>query len=137
MIIPSDLKKWLKMRMDKCIHSNTILLYIEALEEDVGSKIAEIARLENRIQQLESAQPKWISVEERLPGDPLDGVGDVVELLIDKGDVKEVLPGYYDHDEKDWVIYLGDILGDYRRKTFSWWRVIKWRPFPEPPKEEA
>ena len=89
------------------------------------------------IHQLEFAQPKWISVEERLPGDPLDGVGDVVELLIDKGDAKEVLPGYYDHDEKDWVIYFGDILGDYRRKAFSWWRVIKWRPFPEPSKEEA
>lgn len=84
---------------------------------------------------LESAQPKWISVEERLPGNPLDGVGDVVELLIDKGDVKEVLPGYYDHDEKDWVIYFGDPSGLYLSKYFSWWRVIKWRPFPEPPKE--
>lgn len=89
------------------------------------------------IEHLEAAQPKWISVEERLPGDPLDGVGEVVELLIDKGSAKEVLPGYYDHNEKDWVIYFGDILGDYLRKTFSWWRVIKWRPFPEPPKEET
>ena len=81
------------------------------------------------------AMPKWISVEERLPGDPLDGVGDVVELLIDKGDVKEVLPGYYDHDEKDWVIYFGDPSGLYRSKYFSWWRVIKWRSLPEPPEE--
>lgn len=88
------------------------------------------------IQQLEAAQPKWISVEERLPGDPLDGVGDVVELLIDKGDVKEVLPGYYDHEEKDWVIYIGDISGLYLRKYFSWWSVIKWREMPEPPKED-
>ena len=88
------------------------------------------------IQHLESAQPKWISVEERLPGDPLDGVGDVVELLIDKGDVKEVLPGYYDHEEKDWVIYIGDISGLYLRKYFSWWSVIKWREMPEPPEED-
>lgn len=82
-----------------------------------------------------AAQPKWISVEEKLPGDPLDGVGDVVELLIDKGDVKEVLPGYYDHDEKDWIIYFGDPSGMYLSKCFSWWRVIKWRSLPEPPKE--
>jgi hypothetical protein len=85
----------------------------------------------------EAAQPKWISAEERLPGDPLDGVGDVVELLIDKGDVKEVLPGYYDHDEKDWIIYFGDPSGLYLSKYFSWWRVIKWRSLPEPPKEDA
>ena len=89
------------------------------------------------IEMLEAAQPKWISVEERLPGDPLDGVGEVVELLIDKGSAKEVLPGYYDHNEKDWVIYFGDTLGGHRRKYFSWWHVIKWRPLPEPPKEEA
>lgn len=87
------------------------------------------------MERLAAAQVKWISVEERLPGDPLDGVGDVVELLIDKGDVKEVLPGYYDHDEKDWVIYFGDPSGLYLSKYFSWWRVIKWRSLPEPPKE--
>lgn len=67
MLIPNDLKKWLKMRMPNCVHSSAILSYIVALEEDVGSKIAEIARLENRIRQLESAQPKWISVEDELP----------------------------------------------------------------------
>ena len=89
------------------------------------------------IQQLEAAQPKWISVEERLPGDPLDGVGEVVELLIDKGEAKEVLPGYYDHNEKDWVIYFGDFSGGYLRKCFSWWRVIKWRSMSEPPKEDV
>lgn len=85
----------------------------------------------------EAAQPKWISVEERLPGDPLDGVGEVVELLVNKGSAKEVLPGYYDHNEKDWVIYFGDISGGHRRKYFSWWHVIKWRPLPEAQKEEA
>ena len=85
---------------------------------------------------IKDAQPKWISVEERMPGDPLDGVGDVAELLIDKGDVKEVLPGYYDHEEKDWVIFFGDISGVYLRKHFQWWRVIKWREMPEPPKED-
>ena len=55
MIIPSDLKKWLKMRSPECINSRAILLYIEALEEDAGSKIAEIAQLENRIKRLEAA----------------------------------------------------------------------------------
>ena len=72
-----------------------------------------------------------------MPGDPLDGVGDVVELLIDKGDAKEVLPGYYDHNEKDWIIYFGDPSGLYCSKYFSWWRVIKWRALPEPPKEDV
>ena len=86
---------------------------------------------------VESAQPKWISVEERLPGDPLDCIGDVVELLIHKGVAEEVLPGYYDHEEKDWVIFFGDISGAYLRKHFQWWRVIKWREMPKPPKEEA
>lgn len=73
MLIPSDLKKWLKMRMPNCVHSSAILSYIVALEEDVGCKIAEIARLENRIRQLESAQPKWISVIDNPPDE-----GDVV-----------------------------------------------------------
>lgn len=120
---------------------------VEQLERERDAAVAETESLKAEIDAInedylsgihtvrEDVQPKWISVEERLPGDPLDGVGDVVELLIDKGDAKEVLPGYYDHDEKDWVIYFGDILGEYRRKAFSWWRVIKWRPFPEPPKE--
>jgi hypothetical protein len=89
------------------------------------------------IEQLEAAQSKWISVEERLPGDPLDCIGDVVELLIHKGVAEEVLPGYYDHEEKDWVIFFGDISGAYLRKYFNWWRVIKWREMPKPPKEET
>ena len=93
--------------------------------------------IESLSERLEAAQPKWISVEERLPGDPLDGVGEVVELLIDKGTAKEVLPGYYDHNEKDWVIYFGDISGCHRRKYFSWGYVTKWRSLSEPPKEEA
>ena len=52
-MIPSDLKKWLKMRIPECIYSSAILLYIEALEEDVGSKIGKNVMLENRIKRLE------------------------------------------------------------------------------------
>lgn len=104
---------------------------VNILFEDAADLIQSLS------EQLEAAQPKWIGVEERLPGDPLDGAGEVVELLIDKGTAKEVLPGYYDHNEKDWVVYIGDISGVYLSKHFSWWNVTKWRSLSEPPKEEA
>ena len=84
---------------------------------------------------MEAAAPKWISVEERLPGDPLDSDGEVVELLVDKNGHFDILPGYYDHNEDDWVIYEGNIKGVHLREIFHWWDVIKWRQMPEPPKE--
>lgn len=120
MLIPSDLKKWLKMRMPNCVHSSAILSYIEALEEDVGSKIAEIAKLENRIRQLESAQPKWISVEERYPAD------DQCVMYVDDGEVAfRIVRG--------WALRELCEFPEHREVH----RITHWMPLPEPPKEET
>ena len=114
MIIPSDLKKWLKMRIPGCIYSSAILLYIEALEEDIGSKIGEIVKLE-------SAQPKWISVKDNPP----DGTKEVIacnmygEMLI--GHVLAMSNG------KD---YYCETLQD------NIYNVTHWMPRPKLPKEE-
>ena len=81
-----------------------------------------------------AAQPKWISVEERLPGDPDDVVGEVVEILIEKGgNILCVEVGFYDHQEKHWVVYDGLYTPDVLDGCYG--VVRKWKPLPEAPKE--
>lgn len=84
----------------------------------------------------EASQPKWISVEERLPGDPEDVIGEVVEILIEKGgNVLCVVAGFYDHQEKHWVVYDGLYTPDVCDGCYA--TVRKWRPLPEPPKGDV
>ena len=77
------------------------------------------ARIEVMAKQLESAQPKWISVEERLP-EPDKNV-----LTLENR--KRVRIGYYSEDCEEWVI--NDMVA-YDED------ITHWMPLPEPPKEE-
>jgi hypothetical protein len=108
---------------------SSALEYIQHLEAGID-RCYELAK------QVESAQPKWISVEERLPGDPDDVVGEVVEILIEKGgNILCVEAGFYDHQEKHWVVYDGLYTSDVCDGCYG--VVRKWKPLPMPPKEEA
>ncbi|MBQ5832593.1 MAG: hypothetical protein IIW43_03855 [Selenomonadales bacterium] len=111
--------------------------YLESMviEIDTHEKMfLELCQLRRERDALLASVPKWIDVSDDLPGDPLDGSGEVVELLIEKDAyTREVLPGYYDHYERDWVIYCGELEGVRRKVYFPWWNVIKWRRMPESP----
>ena len=107
---------------NNCMSVNTAdaISYIRQLERERDAEV--------------EAQPKWISVEERLPGDPDDVVGEVVEILIEKGgNILCVVAGFYDHQEKHWVVYDGLYTPDVCDGCYA--VVRKWRPLPEPPKE--
>lgn len=76
------------------------------------------------IQQLEATQPKWISVEERLPDD--NGYF-LTKIHCDKRDWIEV--NTFDHTEKEWWHDTGN------RTEEATEFVTHWIPIPEPPKE--
>lgn len=119
------------------IGEHQIAEFLETLiiELDTHEKMfLELCQVTRERDALLDASPKWIDVSDDLPGDPLDGSGEVVELLIEKDAyTREVLPGYYDHHKQDWVIYDGDLEGFHRKVYFPWWNVIKWRRMPETP----
>jgi len=70
------------------------------------------------IQQLEAAQPKWISVEERLPEPEKD------VLVLYRGKYRCI--GYYSEDCGLWIINDAPTYDE---------TVTHWMPLPEPPKE--
>ena len=81
------------------------------------------------IQQLEAAQPKWISVEERLPDDRGNFI---TKIHCDNGDWIEV--NTFDHMEKEWWHDAVD------RTVKATEFVTHWMPLPsmpEPPKEDC
>ena len=95
------------------------------------------------IQQLEAAQPKWISVEERLPGD-LEEVLILVKETEFYGQYKEFSKSYFCQyigcvDDGEWFTvwchghrYIKDTAKEPYADKFE---VTHWMPLPEPPKE--
>ena len=96
------------------------------------------------IQQLESAQPKWISVEDRLPDD-LEEVLILVKETEFYGQYQEFSKSYFCQyigcvDDGEWFTvwcnghrYIKDTAKEpYSDKL----EVTHWMPLPEPPKEE-
>ena len=78
------------------------------------------------IKQLEAAQPKWISVEERSPDDHGNFI---TKIHCDNGDWIEV--NTFDYMEKEW---WHDAVNCTAKATDF---VTHWMPLPEPPKEDC
>lgn len=95
------------------------LAYIQQLENYIGE-------LTEKVSQLEAAQPKWISVEERLPDDRGNFI---TKIHCDNGDWIEV--NTFDHMEKEW---WHDAVNHTVKATEF---VTHWMPLPEAPKEDV
>ena len=78
------------------------------------------------IKQLEAAQPKWISVEERLPDDRGNFI---TKIHCNNGDWIEM--NTFDYMEKEW---WHDAVNCTVKATDF---VTHWMPLPEPPKEDC
>ena len=87
------------------------LEYIQQLEHQIGE-------LTEKVAQLEAAQPKWISVEERLPDEP----GEVMACLYGR-----ICIVWYSNrcfeTPSGMVLYVAENA------------VTHWMPLPQPPKE--
>ena len=83
------------------------------LENSGRALMAAFARLKEKV-------PQWISVEERLPKDS----GYTIVFCAD-GDRRHVTFAKYLKTPKRWEL----------NGARSYWRVLKWMPLPEPPKE--
>ena len=145
---PDEIKKWLECCThvtcngcpydeDGCATSQQIidaLEYIQQLEYRIGE-------LTGKVAQLEEAQPKWISVEERLPELPCicyDGLNPPRELDAMYRLSIEERELYYSYD----VFHLMNILSDETDISEpidigSMTHILFWMPLPEPPKEDA
>ena len=95
------------------------LAYIQQLENQIGE-------LTEKVAQFEAAQPKWISVEERLPDDRGNFI---TKIHCDNGDWIEV--NTFDYMEKEW---WHDAVNCTAKATDF---VTHWMPLPEPPKEDC
>lgn len=93
--------------------SQDALAYIHQLENHIGE-------LTEKVAQLEAAQPKWISVEERLPDEP----GEVLACVYGR-----ICIAWYSNrcfeTPSGMVFYACENA------------VTHWMPLPEPPKEDA
>ena len=144
---PDEIKKWLECCThvtcngcpydeDGCATSQQIidaLEYIQQLEYRIGE-------LTGKVAQLEAAQPKWISVEERLP-EPNTTV-----LLIAHGwESQLVYIGKLEkvESERSWLTGLVSKASEWTVYGFSYLKepiVTNWMPLPsmqEPQKEDA
>ena len=90
--------------------------YIQQLENQIGE-------LTEKVAQLEAAQPKWISVDERLP----EQFVSVLVYMPDEYPCPTVHEGYLRPDGK-W---------DAAHYTRTPDEVTHWANMPEPPKEDA
>ena len=103
----------------KCIRhmSECAIAYVQQLEHNIGE-------LTEKVAQLEAAQPKWISVEDRLP--------EFGEYFV------RCIHNYTDNDE-----YECYKVAIYLSKECRWidvgnlLKVTHWMPIPELPKEDA
>ena len=75
------------------------------------------------IKQLEAAQPKWISVEERLP----EEFHPVLVYMPNEAPLPTVHEGYRRRNGRWWAAW-------YARELEG---VTHWMPLPEPPEEDA
>lgn len=99
------------------------LAYIQQLENYIGE-------LTEKVSQLEAAQPKWISVEDRLPEDNLNvlvyAIGDNENSVI-------AMTGYthkmYGYNIEGWRSPWQYFFYEYK--------ITHWMPLPEPPKEDC
>ena len=114
--------------------SQDALAYIHQLENHIGE-------LTEKVAQLEAAQPKWISVEERPPELPCicyDGLNPPRELDAMYRLSIEERELYYSYD----VFNLMNILSDETDISEpidigSMTHILFWMPLPETPKEDA
>ena len=124
---PDEIKKWLECCThvtcngcpydeDGCATSQQIidaLDYIQQLENQIGE-------LTEKVAQLEEAQPKWISVKEKLP----ENDDNYLVFTSDKYEVE--IANYY--GDCEWIT----------RDLTNWIRhVTHWMPIPQMPKEDA
>ena len=114
----------------------------DAGDEDLSCCVDCCYELAKRV---ESAQPKWISVEERLPDD-LEEVLILVKETEFYGQYKEFSKSYFCQyigcvDDGEWFTvwchghrYIKDTAKEPYADKFD---VTHWMPLPEPPKEET
>ena len=95
--------------------SHDALAYIQQLENHIGE-------LTEKVAQLEAAQPKWISVEERLPEKPCSVLVSVHGII---------LKGWY--EDGSFEMISGYKFNAYDRNSV----IAYWMPLQEPPKEES
>lgn len=83
------------------------------------------------IEQLEAAQPKWISVEERLP-EPQDYEGEPIEYIVHVEGAE--LATFALFDGKRFI--PSEFPGFIENRMFAG-PITHWMPLPEPPKEDS
>ena len=110
-----------------CVEIKSIdaMNYIRQLENHIGE-------LTEKVAQLEAAQPKWISVEERLPDDDVDVI---VYIASKKENVDSVIAiTQYTHS-----MYGYNLEGWCSPWQYCFWdrKVTHWMPIPQMPKEGA
>lgn len=75
------------------------------------------------IEQLEAAQPKWISVKDRLPGEQTDRYFVTIKTYEGIQVTQTCVWAWNENDEVGKFIHWGD-------------KITHWMPMPEPPKED-
>ena len=106
------------------------LAYIQQLENQIGE-------LAEKVAQLEATQPKWVSVEERLP-EPNTTVLLIAHgwesQLVYIGKLKKV------ESQKSWLTGIISKASEWTVYGFSYLKepiVTHWMPIPQLPREEA